>query len=435
MFGMLKALTALLLPALLAGSILNTPTVDSSQFRVTTFANGLPFVTGVVRAKDNSILALVSPGYGAMEVRRFLDANSDGVADGTGTVLYSNAVGGLGTQIRQTDNLIYVGRVGDGAITALRPGASAGDPLSFAGELNFQFASGHWHPMMGMAFRPTPGIPGSVDMVFNVGSQYNNQTSVDPVRISGLGLAPTDLQGDSLWMLSINETGPAPVASNLRRVASGIRNVYGMTFHPVTGDLYFADNGIDEASPSQNSQPVQADELNRIAAADLGVTVPFFGYPNCYPAYGTNVLVETVPGSSCGGVTQSLINFQPVNGQRSEGPTEIAFAPSAFPAAYAGGLFAGFAGGSGPGGVNNQNALVFANASFSQLLHFIESGTPGVERVLGVYSTQDSLFMSNFANGQIYQIAAVSSVAEPGSLIFAVLGLGCFGVIPRRRQA
>lgn len=432
---MLKAFPLVLLPTLLSASILNTPIVDGSQFRVTTFASGLPFVTGVTQAKDKSILALVSPGYGSVEIRRFLDANADGVADGPGTVLYSNAVGGLGTQIRQTENFIYIGRVGDSAITVLRPGANPGDPLTFVGEFRFEYPVGHEHPTMGMALRPTPGSPGSVDLVFNVGSQFNNQTSIDPVTVSGLGMAPTALQGDSLWMVRINETGLQPVASNLRQVATGIRNVYGMTFHPISGDLYFADNAIDESAVNANSQPVQADELNRIAAADVGVAVPFFGYPNCYPAYGTNVLVETVPGSSCGGVTQSLINFQPVNGYRSEGPTEIAFAPSAFPAAYAGGVFAGFAGGSGPGGVNNQNAVVFANSSFSQLLHFVESGTPGVGRVLGVSSTQDSLFLSNFGDGQIYQIAAISSIPEPGSLIFAVLGLGCFGLIQRRRQA
>jgi hypothetical protein len=426
---------ALFSPLVVSASILNPLAVDESKFRVTTFASNQPFVTSVLQAKDKSILALVSPGYNGSQVVRFTDNNADGLADAAPVVLYSNNVNGPATHLRQAGDLLFMGEFGASRISALRPGATPADPLTQIGSLDFQFVGGHAHPTMGFAVRPTPGTPGSVDLIFNVGSQFNDQNSTAPVVISGFGLAPTNLQGDSLYMITINEAGPAPVASNLRTVATGIRNVYGMAFHPTTGDLYFADNAIDESNPTQTSEPVQADELNRIAAADIGVVAPFFGYPNCYPAYRTGVLIETVPGTSCSGVTQSLLNYQPVNNQRSEGPTEIAFAPSAFPSEYAGGIFTGFSGGQGPGGVNNQNALVFSNASFSQLLHFVESATPGVGSVLGVHSTQDSLFLANFGGGQIYQITAIDGVPEPGSLILSLLGLSLLGLTHARRSS
>ena len=39
--------------------------------------------------------------------------------------------------------------------------------------------------------------------------------------------------------------GGVPQVSNLTRIAAGVRNAAGLAFHPTTGDLYFADNGID----------------------------------------------------------------------------------------------------------------------------------------------------------------------------------------------
>ena len=416
-----------------AVSLLNSPTVDPSQFRVTQFASAQSYPTSMIQAADGSLLALVSPGFNNAQVVRYTDTNLDGISDGPPTVLYSNAQAGPATQIRQAGKFLYIGEFGANSITALTPGATPADPLAAAGSLQFQYAGNYLHPTIGMAVRPTPGTPGSVDLVFNVGSQYNNQTSTSPVTIRGWGLGATQLQGDSLYMVTIDESGATPVASNLRTVATGIRNVYGMGFHPVTGDFYFADNAIDEANVTTTSEPVQADELNRIPAAVLGVTPLNFGYPNCYPQYRTNTLIETSPGA-CTGVTQSLINFQPVpntpSGFRTEGPTELAFAPANFPVAYRNGLFVGFSGGQGPGGINNQNGLVFVNSTQSLLLHFIESGTLPSSSVLGVYATADSLFVADFGGGSIYEITALGDIPEPATWI---LGLPALAVVSRRR--
>ncbi|MCX6613016.1 MAG: PEP-CTERM sorting domain-containing protein [Acidobacteria bacterium] len=409
-----------------ASSILNTPAIDASAFRVTQFATGLPLPNSVIKAKDGSILALTSDGFfGNTRVVRLQDSNFDGVADGPAQTLYTGAGTGVGTQIRQADKLVYIGEFGSSSITALSPGASASDPLTSLGSLQFQYPAGHAHPTAGIAVRQTPGSPGSVDLVFNIGSQFNNQLSTDKVTVSGFGLAPTALDGDSLYMVTINESGASPIASNLRQIATGIRNVYGMAFHPVSGDLYFADNAIDEDNPTNFTQPLQADELNRIPSADLGVNILRFGYPNCYDAYRTYL---PVGGPACTGVTDSLINFQPVpntlSGFRSEGPTEIAFSPSLFPNLYRNGIFVGFSGGTGPNGTNDQNPLVFVNSAFDSLTHFIESGTIG--NILGVYATDDSLFISDWGGTNIYQITAINPVPEPSTfgLIAIALALG-----------
>ena len=414
-----------------ASSILNSPTVDTTQFRVTTFASGLPLVNSVIRAKDGSFLAVSSTGFGgSTNIVRLQDNNSDGVADGPPQVLYSNPGGGVGTQIKSADKLYYVGEFGTSSITALAPGASAGDPMSVVGSLQFVYPPNHGHPSAGIAVRQTPNTPGSVDLVFNIGSEFNDQVSAAKVSVSGLGLSPTLLDGDALYMVTINEaTG---LASNIRQIATGIRNVYGLAFHPATGDLYFADNAIDEDVVSGFSEPPQSDELNRISAADLGVNVLKFGYPNCFDAFRTGVQVEVVSGG-CSGVTDSLINFNPIpNGTgeaRSEGPTEIAFAPSLFPDFYKNGVFVGFSGGVGPNGTNNQNPLVFVDSTFSNLQHFIPSGAMG--NILGVYSTEDSLFISDWAGTRIFQIAAINPVPEPSSLIVCAFALAALGA--RRR--
>jgi glucose/arabinose dehydrogenase len=420
-----------------ASNILNTPTVDSSLFRVTQFASGQPVPNSVIRAKDGSLLAVQSPGFSEAQVVRYVDANGDGVADGAPTVLYSNQDAGPGTQIRSADQLYYVGEFGTKSITALSPGANAGDPLTAVGSLQFQYPDGHGHPTPGIAVRKTPGTPGSVDLVFNVGSEFNGALSSNSVIVSGMGLAAVELQGDSLYMITINEASGSPTASNLRQVATGIRNVYGMAFHPVTGDLYFADNAIDENNRTNFTEPPQADELNRILAGKLGTEVLRFGYPNCYPQYRTNLLIETGVGD-CDGVTTSLINFQPVpngaSGARSEGPAEIAFAPSLFPGYYKGGLFVGFSGDIGPQGTNDQNPLVFVNSTNSALQHFIASGTIG--NILGVYSTDDSLFVADWFGGSIYQIQAIEQVPEPGTIFVGVFGvaLAAWARFDKRRR-
>jgi glucose/arabinose dehydrogenase len=420
------ALLCLTVNVLGASSILNTPTIDATQFRVTQFASGQALPSSILRASDGSLLALLSPGFSGAQLVRYVDANMDGIADGAPTVLYSNPGAGAMTNLRQADKLYYAGEFGSSSIRALSPGTDPGDAVTSVGALQFSYPDGHLHPSQGIAVRKTPGVEGSVDLVFNVGSQYNNQLSTSPVTISGMGLAATELAGDSLYMITIDETGAIPMASNLRQVATGIRNVYGMAFHPVTGDLYFADNAIDEDPVTNLSEPMMADELNRIPVAALGNTVLRFGYPTCYPQYRTGTMIELTPGG-CTDVTQSLINFQPVpndlSGFRSEGPTEIAFAPAMFPAIYQGGLFVGFSGGTGPDGTNNQNPLVFVNSFYSALAHFIESGTIG--NILGVYSTNDSLYLADWGGGSIYQITAINEVPEPGTVgvVGGVLGL------------
>jgi len=65
-----------------------------------------------------------------------------------------------------------------------------------------------------------------------------------------------------------------PDGSGLEIVARGIRNTVGFDWHPITGELWFTDNGRDWAG---NDRP--PDELNRVSAAPQ-----HFGYPYLHGA-------------------------------------------------------------------------------------------------------------------------------------------------------
>jgi glucose/arabinose dehydrogenase len=62
--------------------------------------------------------------------------------------------------------------------------------------------------------------------------------------------------------------------SNMEIVARGVRNTVGFDWHPVTGELWFTDNGRDWAG---NDGP--PDEVNRLPKGKEG---GFFGYPYCH---------------------------------------------------------------------------------------------------------------------------------------------------------
>ena len=88
------------------------PSVNPADFRVTTFASGLNYPHGMLTLSDGSLLVAVSnPISGSSfydssgELLRFVDANGDGAADGSGQALYNNLPGGV-TAIHQAGDFI-----------------------------------------------------------------------------------------------------------------------------------------------------------------------------------------------------------------------------------------------------------------------------------------------------------------------------------------
>jgi glucose/arabinose dehydrogenase len=427
------------------------PIVHPEDFRITTFADGLNYPHGMTTLPDGSLaVAVNNPNNGGVnffdttgEILRFTDTNNDGVADGPPTVLI-NGLPGEVTALHQAGDLLLAtsSQSGSERITVLRRGTTADAPLTVAGVIEFQFLSYWEHTTFASAARPTPDHPGSFDVFFNIGSEYNGvvigsdgkvvvdamgnptyQPTTDTVPASGLVTAT--LLGDSIYETTMHSENGSPVFSTPIRIASGLRNAASMAFDPHTGDFYFADNGID--GNAGGNEAWSADELNRIPAAQIGGDVENFGFPYSYTKTidkpGDPVMVVNPSGG-----IQPVVAFEPlpdpvltVEGSESEGPSGFALSPPMFPDGLNQGVFLGFHGLFDQGGTaNDENPFVFANPATGHYFDFISNNEPSIGHIDEALSTRDSLFIADISKtgelfgatgphqGAIYQIKAIN---------------------------
>ncbi|MBI4606938.1 MAG: hypothetical protein HY721_33665 [Planctomycetes bacterium] len=399
---LLVALALALPPAAAAVPFaLGGPGVDPADFEVTVFASGLNYPKGMQRLPDGSILVATSdPRAGSQgfydstgTLRRLADADGDGIAAGPGQVLYSGLPGSL-SGLRVRGPLVFVVSTAY-RITILRLGPTPDAPLEYEGRVDFGLPGGWHHPPSDLEVREVPGAPGVYEVYFQLGSQANVAPSTATVSLgSDIGLEET-LLGDSIYRLTVADDEGSVAPLELARIAKGLRNAAGLAFHPVTGDLYFQDNGIDGAGDP--NEPLSADELNRIAAAEIGGdAVEDFGFPASYVRYRTGASVG-------GGGIPPLFAFQPLpvpqTGKESEGPSEIAFSPPGFPEALRRGVILGFHGKFNLGGLENEeNAVVYADLAAGTYFHLIAPRQPGVGHLDGLLATEDSLYVADLSS-------------------------------------
>jgi glucose/arabinose dehydrogenase len=285
-----------------------------------------------------------------------------------------------------------------------------------AGAINFTFPPGWEHVTYALAVTRKGR---DYEVFFNIGSSGNQSQSTDTVTATGL--VDGVLEGASLYRVTIRRQNRGVTASGLTRIASGLRNAAGIAIDPSTGDLYFEDNGIDH--PLRRSDQLSVDELNRIPHTAIGGTVESFGFPDNYVAYRSG---EFVGGQGLSPVCA----FQPLGDppSESEGASDIAFAPSRFPAAMRGGIFIGVFGEYGKSGLaNGENPVLFCDPATGRYSHFISNDEPQVAHLTGLLSTRDSLFLADLTHtaalgasgagaGVIYQIQARPAPAQPKRL-------------------
>ncbi len=348
------------------------PGVNASDFQVTTFASGLNFPVGMVELDDGSILTAISNGnslFGSSSgsIIRLADTDGDGVADQQQS-LVNNVPGGTLTTLRRAgDLLVTTGQGGGKPISIYRLGSTPTSPLTLLATMNINYPGGTgWlHPHSALAIREAPGVPGSYEMFFQLGSSSNFAvtTAMATLNSSDLGLNQL-ISGDAIHRVTFTDDGSSLSGAVSTQIATGLRNAAGMAFHPVTGDLYLEDNGIDGLVNA--NEPHSADELNVLANEDIGGAIESFGFPDTYTAYRTDVVVGNT------GI-QPLAAFQPIDGAEGEGPNDIAFAPPRFPQALRNGVFVGMHGKWADAGVaNEENPLVFTD--LFNLTRFFHSG-------------------------------------------------------------
>ena len=400
------------------------PRIDPAAFRVTTFAWGLPYATGMLELEDGSILAAVAESdasgfIGASgKLLRMVDQDDDGVADLIAPVGVVAPAGGHGPlvlrelpgaviQIRSIGDLVVMTtrQQGRSHLVVLRAGPP-GDHLRLLGRLTFDYPDAHVHLTYGLALREGSRL-GSVEAYFNVGSRLNDRSDLAPIAVNGLVEAA--VQPEAIHRVTLFDDGEAVRASDIELIATGVRNGAGMAFDPLGGDLWFQDNGInlDDGSEDQLS----ADEIDVIPSEVLGIDVLDFGFPDAYVAAGTGVPVGS-------GGEPPVVALFPIDGSQSEGPAEITFAPPGFPDGLDSGIFVGFHGRYGLAGIaNEENPLLYVDVTERSALPFLPNEAPDIGHLDNVLATANSLFVADInrlgpmgstsPQGVIYQIKAV----------------------------
>jgi glucose/arabinose dehydrogenase len=89
-----------------------------------------------------------------------------------------------------------------------------------------------------------------------------------------------------------------PDGSELRIVARGVRNPFGLAFQPRTNRLYASVNGQDEIGTKADPEPAEMVVVVRQGA--------FYGWPRCWPSYRLRKLA-----GRCRGVTRPAAYLEP----------------------------------------------------------------------------------------------------------------------------
>ena len=89
-----------------------------------------------------------------------------------------------------------------------------------------------------------------------------------------------------------------PDGSDVRVVARGLRNPFGLAFQPGTNKLYASVNGQDKLGTKRRPEPAEMVVLVKQGA--------FFGWPRCWPSYAKKALA-----GRCRGVTRPVAYLEP----------------------------------------------------------------------------------------------------------------------------
>lgn len=409
--------------------------IDANAFRIATFADGLPYPTAMQELPDGSLLVAVNeaPEGGFIRARgklvRLVDSDADGVADVNEPIGIVGSLSGNGTaafmdlpdaiiQMRRLAGLLFLStRARDhSTITILREPAVIGAPYVRAGSIELHYPLDQLHQTYGLAVRQL-GASRSLELYFNVGSRLNAASDATPVRVSGL--IEGALQAESIQRVTLVDDGTALTATDVRLIATGLRNAAGLAFQPGTGDLYLQDNGIDR--PGDPEEPLNADELNVIPADRLGRDIVDFGFPTDYVEYRTGLHVDhrEAPGSGAPGAVAPVVAFQPIDGSEAQGAAEMTFAPPLFPDGLNSGIFIGFHGRYSLAGIaNEENPLLYVDPATGAYVEFVSNDSPSVGHLDNVLATRDSLYVADLshdgglwtaeATGTIYQITSAA---------------------------
>ncbi len=414
---------ALWLPTVAFGQpVLGTNPAIPANAHVTTFATGLSLPYGLYQLPDGSILVATSSGASS-DVLRYTQTN--GTADAPATV-YSGG-SGVATGLSGVGNIVALATGTNTGSQIFILQAGAGGSLAQIGQVTFTYPVGFWdHDSHTIGMRSVPGQPNSYELVFSVGSEFNDVPSVNTVSVAGMVSAT--LNPNSIYRLAFDVNGAAVTPGAVTQLASGLRNAFALGYN-AAGDVYFGENGIDLGG---TNTPVSTDYFGIIAAGASGVLD--FGFPNTY--------YDPVDGHMIGsgaGITQPFSLFLPLGGMATQGVGGLAIAPSSFPVGLNNGVFFGFYGKHADGANNNLDGVLFADASSGQYFSLIPNAQSAVTHPVSLLATGSELYIADFGgnaegDGSIFRVS-FSSVPEPSTLLLLGAGLTLFMGARRIRRS
>ena len=408
--ALIAALSVIALPVGAQFAVGGDPRVNPDDFAITVFADDLNYPVGMVELEDGSILVAVANGTSFFssasgQILRLVDADDDGVAESRTVLVEQLQIGGP-TALKKVDDLLFV--TGQGKpIAILKLGPPPAFEMTELGRIFIDDGNNWLHPNSALVARRMPGSQDSYELYFPLGSKINFAPTTETRQLtSTIGLS-ADLAGDAIHRVTFTYDGTTITGTDVTQIATGLRSASGLAFHPVTGDLYFEDNGIDGLEEAIEAH--SADEINIIPADQIGGAIEDFGFPENHIAYRTGEFIG-------GGDIPPLVAFtplpEPANGSESEGPNEIAFAPPGFPPGLNDGLFVGFHGQFSRGGLNNEeNPLVYVDLGTGEYFHFVSNEEPAVGHLDGLLASGKKLFVSEISAQGAFNSAAANTGA------------------------
>jgi glucose/arabinose dehydrogenase len=262
----------------------------------------------------------------------------------------------------------------------MNPDSSAA--LTELGRIRLAFINA-LHQSYGLAVRPNDGNAHGFDLFFNIGAAGNDEVGPE---VKASGLVDALLAPASIYMTTLDASGPDLSATNPVQVASGLRNAAALLVHPATGDLWIGENGIDGFESPIVS--FSADELDVIPAEQIGDGIVDFGFPISYIDYATGENVNDDP---------SFVDFRPLLGSESEGIAGIALIPDAFPDEIRGGLLAGFHGQFDRTGIyNEENPVRFVNLTNGDQIEIVTNDALNIGHLDSFATGTDAIYMADF---------------------------------------
>lgn len=360
---------------------------------ITAIARDLAFPMGMAPLPDGSLLVATSPSASGNfydstgELVRLADSDGDGSLDAD-SVLASGLPGSL-VAIARAGEIVVVtsAQSGNEQIMFFRRGDHWRDPLTPITALTLDFQDA-MHQSYALATRPNPTNAEAFDLVFNVGAAGNDTAGPD---VSFGGPISGTLHSASLYLMTVTDTGSTLHFDAPAQIATGLRNGATLAFAPDTGDLWIGENGIDGFE-----NPIvafSADELDVVAADQLGQQVIDFGFPDSYISYAT--------GDSIGADT-AAVAVRPIHGSEAEGIAGIAFVPASFPDELAGGILAGFHGQFDLTGIENEeNPVRWINPATGEQFDLVSNDSPGIGHLDSLTATRDAVYLADLCDASL----------------------------------